>query len=1779
MKYIYMFIVLIFISIDSITLAPDSRIKNKIRHLLPQNLLKEKQIKITQTAPLTTLKENPSSKEIFEKSITHVTTFNNLLSIIKHKGNISANFGTETQDYRYETDGEIYNSQRQQKSDHFFYAMKERLYWSTDSKNEFTQGKFTTALIFDEEVSTYEESQERKLFGRGMLPIFSKLKYIIFSDKNEYLKFQEEIQKAEIFLPQNCQLLYVNPWKESQPYSVQNKEENHIVEEGNKLNVKQTLHIPASPATEVLHLTTQNNPSALLDKMKEYDKNCLDGLSYKQNDEFKTVYDHTLAVMNNFETYFKSHLPKETHPWFRFFLAFHDIGKHKKHLHSQDIGNIESLRESPLLSVCLPPASKEFAEELIGGDLIGLFMQGRLTEKKFLEKFEKKCKKMKISTHTFFKILTIYYQCDAGSYQKGLDLINFSSRMKNGRYPFKRKAEERFQIIEKHFIEQNTSTTQHTSLNQEIFSPSDYLIIDRFTLKINIPAEKEFSFPSSLQEKHIITEEELQQEEFSKETLTDFIKWLKQSVSEELFEFYSDLSNKKNLFHLKKDQKQIFCISEQKTNLLARIIETYPQLPPFILSTLPLMNEQKYWILILDNNHDLEKNILSLYNEEKIFDLERKDQVSPPFIINGLNLINQHKKGTDIHTQLNTLFEDKLQSIKEGHPINWKEIGLLIKVYQQENLNNLIFETLDTFFENYFNLCKKKDYRKFIWSNISSIIKQLSSFQVEGLNKKFLENIFLKKIAPSLKEEEWKWVYFENLSYPFIEQQQIEEQLKERNITINITSNQISQSFDKLLQKEIIQEEQLLQNDFYEVWKKLEQKFSQKWPPSKIIQDSLVTETKEGEYTAYSFVNENLYQWFKERITDFNFVTVQTQRKGNKTSSISESQPIITIIFKNNDPSLEEFKKVLKEKTSKLSLSSEGVYNIDDQIWKFIHIDILKYSQKSVPQLFLALTNNFQKITDKSFQFSEDFEILERKYRHHPDFQDKKSISQFFWENIAPCLTPDQIKDLLNNQTQWLSEFIELRVLNLDELLQALKIMEAYTRKEEVSVKNYQELLKVFQKRTTTLALSRKTASQLKPVQKKSWQSNDLPIIKPKTPPPSHSISKGHTITSPSITPPLKETQSLEQKTPIYNRPLTSEQEREISPTIITSKSSTSQKNQFEILNEIIKHHKEGTPQTQTKTLFKSLLSHNSLVNWHDIGDLLKTLEKEDLIHLFKEEINSFFQEYLHLCFLNKTIKPLWKDLNSFKQVLIEKEIQTPYISIINNLFWNHISPSLTQQDWKWLFFEEQNDPLLDPQKLKEVLETKQIKTFFKEETINSSFEHLLTKKEPPFLLSTPFYSEWKKFENKIQSQTIKTNKKSPLPINWIYPIDNDNYSAYFFSDEDIFKSFNLALNTEKIHVKTTVRIQSIDHPSFVQLIPLNGIIVKKDSPTNQLIQSRLSLKNPSHKTSTENIDPLRIGHKKSKAWKFIQKDLHERIKEKTKEEFFDQVTDLLSPFNNFYTELQFLEKKYRHHLLMPKEYRLSQFFWERIAPQLSPQNLASLLTHKKEWFLEMLQMKVPEKKERQNILIVFKDYIQKGEEKSQEYQQIIDILKEKKDFNPTDILIRQKEKENEIEELIKASLTNTPIIFFEKLSKALSPLEEYYDVLEVLEKKYRHHNNLKEEYKLSRFFWEQVAPQLSHEDLELLFKYKKSWLIELIKLRVYEEQEVEDALTIFENYIEEGEKQKALYQNLIKVFQKRFHENRTKESQKEIFQLFSPLHHINKYHKYTFLKGTKSYA
>ena len=142
--------------------------------------------------------------------------------------------------------------------------------------------------------------------------------------------------------------------------------------------------------------------------------------SYEQKVRHYFLEQHTLLVLNEFSKYFaeQESLPIEK-SLLKFLLAVHDIGKPKAfRLGNKENQNIYTIEIINQIRNIVPFTSNEIDTCIciINGDPIGMFFQNKISVNEAKSQIISMNKHSKMSMALFFKTLTIYYQCDTGSY-------------------------------------------------------------------------------------------------------------------------------------------------------------------------------------------------------------------------------------------------------------------------------------------------------------------------------------------------------------------------------------------------------------------------------------------------------------------------------------------------------------------------------------------------------------------------------------------------------------------------------------------------------------------------------------------------------------------------------------------------------------------------------------------------------------------------------------------------------------------------------------------------------------------------------------------------------------------------------------------------------------------------------------------------------------------------------------------------------------------------------------------------------------------------------------------------------------------------------------------------------------------------------------------------------------------------------------------------------------------------------------------------------------------
>ncbi|SFF64077.1 HD domain-containing protein [Thermoflexibacter ruber] len=140
---------------------------------------------------------------------------------------------------------------------------------------------------------------------------------------------------------------------------------------------------------------------------------------YEQKVRHYTLEKHTLLVMNGFEKYFSTTELPISKNLFRLMLALHDIGKpkafnegNKNNQYQYTVEMINSIRNN------LPFQASEIdlIIVLVGTDVLGLYMQNLISIENAKQQIIKLAQQTNLPVSAFYKLMTVYYQCDIGSY-------------------------------------------------------------------------------------------------------------------------------------------------------------------------------------------------------------------------------------------------------------------------------------------------------------------------------------------------------------------------------------------------------------------------------------------------------------------------------------------------------------------------------------------------------------------------------------------------------------------------------------------------------------------------------------------------------------------------------------------------------------------------------------------------------------------------------------------------------------------------------------------------------------------------------------------------------------------------------------------------------------------------------------------------------------------------------------------------------------------------------------------------------------------------------------------------------------------------------------------------------------------------------------------------------------------------------------------------------------------------------------------------------------------
>ena len=140
---------------------------------------------------------------------------------------------------------------------------------------------------------------------------------------------------------------------------------------------------------------------------------------YEQKVRHYILEKHTLLVMNEFEKYFSKTELLISKNLFRLMLSLHDIGKlkafkegNKNNQYQYTVEMINGFRN------VLPFQTNEIdlIITLVGNDVLGLYMQNFISIENAKQQIIKFAQQTNLPVSVFYKLMTIYYQCDIGSY-------------------------------------------------------------------------------------------------------------------------------------------------------------------------------------------------------------------------------------------------------------------------------------------------------------------------------------------------------------------------------------------------------------------------------------------------------------------------------------------------------------------------------------------------------------------------------------------------------------------------------------------------------------------------------------------------------------------------------------------------------------------------------------------------------------------------------------------------------------------------------------------------------------------------------------------------------------------------------------------------------------------------------------------------------------------------------------------------------------------------------------------------------------------------------------------------------------------------------------------------------------------------------------------------------------------------------------------------------------------------------------------------------------------
>jgi hypothetical protein len=141
---------------------------------------------------------------------------------------------------------------------------------------------------------------------------------------------------------------------------------------------------------------------------------------------------HTKLVLGQFDQYFKEVLIPIPREIFRFLLTVHDIGKpqaYKEGNLANQYTHTARLINGMRDQLPFKPQAIDFCLAVIHGDPLGQYMQNKASLISTQSAILEMAGQTVVPVTTFFKVLTIYYQCDIAAYTADAGGIRYLERL------------------------------------------------------------------------------------------------------------------------------------------------------------------------------------------------------------------------------------------------------------------------------------------------------------------------------------------------------------------------------------------------------------------------------------------------------------------------------------------------------------------------------------------------------------------------------------------------------------------------------------------------------------------------------------------------------------------------------------------------------------------------------------------------------------------------------------------------------------------------------------------------------------------------------------------------------------------------------------------------------------------------------------------------------------------------------------------------------------------------------------------------------------------------------------------------------------------------------------------------------------------------------------------------------------------------------------------------------------------------------------------------------